>query len=166
MPDIEENYGIEIFERICDAFLALDNNLHLTYLNKVATSLINENAGYLIGKHISLMFPEERFPIFLDACNMALQKQQLVVQEEYLDNDTHFFQYRIYPSGGGLSILITDSTDRKKAEEKIVESELRFRTLTKYAPVGIFETDANGSTTYCRKMAVSTHHSRPIPRPI
>jgi PAS domain S-box-containing protein len=35
-----------------------------------------------------------------------------------------------------------------KTFHKIADSELRFRTLTKTAPVGIFETDATGLTTY------------------
>lgn len=43
---------------------------------------------------------------------------------------------------------IVDISIRKKNEEKIAESELRFRTLTKTAPVGIFETDAKGATTF------------------
>jgi PAS domain S-box-containing protein len=46
-----------------------------------------------------------------------------------------------------LSTII-DISAKKKAEEKITGSELRFRTLTKTAPVGIFETDADGNTTY------------------
>ena len=37
---------------------------------------------------------------------------------------------------------------RKKAEEAIVESEQRYHTLTEVCPVGIFRTDAAGSTTY------------------
>jgi PAS domain S-box-containing protein len=46
-----------------------------------------------------------------------------------------------------LSTIIDFST-KKEAEIKIANSELRFRTLAKAAPVGIFETDANGNTTY------------------
>jgi len=43
---------------------------------------------------------------------------------------------------------IIDISKKKKAEKKISESELRFRTLTSTAPVGIFETDDKGLTTY------------------
>jgi PAS domain S-box-containing protein len=43
---------------------------------------------------------------------------------------------------------VRDITVKKENEKKITDSELRFRTLTKTAPVGIFETDANGSTTF------------------
>ena len=46
-----------------------------------------------------------------------------------------------------LSTVI-DISKKKEAEEKISDSELRFRTLTRTAPVGIFETDAQGNTTY------------------
>lgn len=41
-----------------------------------------------------------------------------------------------------------DITERKKAEEALINNELRFRTLTGNAPVGIFQTDAAGKTTY------------------
>jgi len=41
-----------------------------------------------------------------------------------------------------------DITDYKKAEEALSNNELRFRTLTSNAPVGIFQTDINGKTSY------------------
>lgn len=37
---------------------------------------------------------------------------------------------------------------RKKAEESVLESEQRYQTLAEVSPVGIFRTDALGSTTY------------------
>ena len=37
---------------------------------------------------------------------------------------------------------------RKKAELSVLESEHRYQTLTEVSPVGIFRTDASGSTTY------------------
>ncbi len=43
---------------------------------------------------------------------------------------------------------ILDISIKKEAEENIAGSELRFRTLAKTAPVGIFETDAKGNTIY------------------
>jgi two-component system, NarL family, sensor histidine kinase NreB len=46
-----------------------------------------------------------------------------------------------------LSIRI-DITERKNTEEELSRNELRFRTLTGNAPVGIFQTDAAGKTIY------------------
>ncbi len=38
--------------------------------------------------------------------------------------------------------------ENKRAEEELRASEIRYKTLTDYAPVGIFGTDISGSTTY------------------
>ena len=38
--------------------------------------------------------------------------------------------------------------ERKQAEQELRISEERYQTLAKISPVGIFQTDANGSTTY------------------
>jgi two-component system, cell cycle sensor histidine kinase and response regulator CckA len=46
------------------------------------------------------------------------------------------------------SMIIRDITDRKRAEEALRKSEHRFQTLAEMSPVGIFQTDAQGSTTY------------------
>jgi PAS domain S-box-containing protein len=43
---------------------------------------------------------------------------------------------------------ISDITERKRAEEALITSELRFRILTGNAPTGIFQTDAHGKNTY------------------
>jgi PAS domain S-box-containing protein len=44
--------------------------------------------------------------------------------------------------------ILQDITERKEAEEELSRSELRYRTLTSNAPVGIFQTDAAGNTNY------------------
>ena len=44
--------------------------------------------------------------------------------------------------------MAIDITERKKAEEKLIESELLFRGLTSNAPVGIFKTDIEGSCNF------------------
>ncbi len=57
----------------------------------------------------------------------------------FLNEDRTPYQY--------LSIR-KDITEKKKAEEELSKNELRFRTLTSNAPVGIFQTDAAGKTIY------------------
>lgn len=44
--------------------------------------------------------------------------------------------------------VIKDITKRKVAEEKIIESEQRFKTLSKISPVAIFRTNNHGELTY------------------
>lgn len=51
--------------------------------------------------------------------------------------------------------FIRDISVRKKAEEEIINSELRFRTLTANAPVGIFQCDVDGKTIYVNEAFLS-----------
>jgi PAS domain S-box-containing protein len=48
----------------------------------------------------------------------------------------------------GASKVARDVTERKQAEEALQASELRFRTLTSHAPVGIFMTDREGNCLF------------------
>jgi len=45
-------------------------------------------------------------------------------------------------------VIANDITEKIAAEEELSRNELRFRTLTSNAPVGIFQTDAKGKTIY------------------
>ncbi len=138
----------EVYERVTDGFMAIDHNWHYTYVNKKAGELLGKDPAYLVGKHVWMEFPQTADDPFYLAYHRAMEKQEMTVVEDYTEAYDRWFQNLIYPSPDGLSIFLTDITSRKKAEKIVSDSELRFRTLTRNAPVGIFETDANGATTY------------------
>ncbi|HEX7577126.1 MAG TPA: PAS domain S-box protein, partial [Verrucomicrobiae bacterium] len=48
----------------------------------------------------------------------------------------------------GTCGISRDITERKRADEAVRESERRFQTLANTSPIGIFQTDAQGQTTY------------------
>ncbi|MCX6317529.1 MAG: PAS domain S-box protein [Bacteroidetes bacterium] len=54
---------------------------------------------------------------------------------------------RMLPDGNVMAIL-RDVTEKSEAERALRNSELRFRALASNVPVGIFETDTEGQTTY------------------
>jgi len=138
----------EMYERVSDGFIAIDRNWNYKYVNKRAGELLGKDPAYLIGKHMWTEFPQEETNPFYKAYHQAMESQEMVTVEEYVESYGIWFQNLVYPAADGLSIFFRDITDRKENEKKITESEIRFRTLTKTAPVGIFETDASGSTTY------------------
>ncbi|MGB4843740.1 MAG: PAS domain S-box protein [Ferruginibacter sp.] len=137
-----------IYERVTDAFVSINNNWQYTYINKKAGELLEKDPAYLVGKNIWEEFPEDIDQPVYAAYQQAMKRQEVIVMEEYYPSFDRWFQNQIYPSDNGLSVFFSDITIRKKAEARIAESELRFRTLTKHAPVGIFETNADGLTTY------------------
>ena len=138
----------EVYERVTDGFIAIDHNWCYSYVNKKAGELLGKDPAYLIGKHVWTEFPQEDDNPFYLSYLQAMERQEMRIVEEYSRPHNRWFQNLIYPSPDGLSIFLTDITASKKVQLEIAESELRFRTLTRAAPVGIFETDAAGSTTF------------------
>jgi diguanylate cyclase (GGDEF)-like protein/PAS domain S-box-containing protein len=57
--------------------------------------------------------------------------------------------------GGGLSYAVSRTlTNRKRAEEALRDSELRYRTLANLSPVGIFRNDREGNNIYNNQRAL------------
>ena len=48
----------------------------------------------------------------------------------------------------GIATISRDVTEQKRAERRLRTSEHRFRTLTRFAPVGLFFTDVDGRLTF------------------
>ena len=117
------------FDRISDAFVALDNNCCYTYMNKKAGEIFNRKPEEMIGKHIWTEFPESVHHPFFKAYYHAIETQQYINLEDYYAPSDRWFENHIYPSYDGLSIFFRDISDKKRSEEKIEQSEKRFRAL-------------------------------------
>lgn len=121
-----EHERTEAFERITDAFVALDRDWRYTYVNDKAGKLLGRAPADLIGKHIWTEFPEGKGRKFHLAYERAIATQESIVLEEYYAPYDRWFENRIFPSPEGLSIYFHDITQRKVAEETIKQYETIF----------------------------------------
>jgi PAS domain S-box-containing protein len=108
---------------ISDGIVSLDTDWCYTYVNRKAGELLGREPGSLIGKHIWTEFPEGVDLPFYKAYNRAFATQQKQVFQEYYQTFDSWFENRIYPSEGGLTIYFSDITEKKKAEESIIQKE-------------------------------------------
>jgi PAS domain S-box-containing protein len=125
--------------------------------NAGAERLFGYTAEEAVGRHITLIIPPER----LDEEDMILAK---IARGEPIE---HYETIRAAKDGRRLHISLTvspvrdvegrvigaskvarDVTERQQAEEALRASELRFRTLTAHAPVGIFTADPEGNLLF------------------
>lgn len=134
-----------IFERITDAFVALDTVWRYTYVNRKAAEIFGRMPEDLVGKHIWTEFPEGIGQPFYQAYHRAMREQTAIFLEEYYSPYDRWFENRIYPSQDGLSIYFTDITERKKMEIALRESERYNRTLFESSVIGLALCRMDGS---------------------
>lgn len=127
-----------VFERVTDAFVALDRDWRYTYVNAQAGKLFGRRPEELVGKHIWTEFPEGVGQPFHRAYERALAEQRPIRLEEYFAPWDRWFENVIYPSLDGVSIYFHDVTEAKRVEAALRESELRYRTLFDAAGDAIF----------------------------
>ena len=138
----------DVYARITDGVVAFDSNWNYTYMNNSAGVMMDRDPVQMIGKNVWIEFPHLKGSEIEQAYFKAMEKQEAITLEQYFAPYDIWYLHMIYPSPNALSVFFKDVSSKKINERKIEESELRFRTLTRHAPVGIFETDAAGLTTY------------------
>ena len=139
--DIEEVYG-----RISDAFLALDEEWRFTYLNDRAHELINLEGAELVGENVWEQFPAAMSRLFKPKYEHAMYEQEDVTFEEYYPEPLDaWFEVSAYPSETGLSVYFQDVTERKGMERELRRSEARFRMLAEELDEVVWMATADGA---------------------
>lgn len=139
----EENYRT-IMQRVSDGFVALDKHWRYTYINKEAGEIMNRDPATLIGKNIWEEFPEGIGKPFFLAYHKAMQTQQYIHLEEYYEPFEVWLENHIYPSQEGLSIFFRNITERKKDEQRIIQSEENLKAIFDNASEGFILLDKEG----------------------
>ena len=113
----DESERSRVFERITDAYVALDTQWRYTYVNATAGAMFGRDPASLIGKHIWTEFPEGLDQPFHRAYEQAMAEQQPVTLVAHYAPYGRWFENRIYPSRDGLTIYFSDITPQKRAEQ-------------------------------------------------
>ncbi len=113
----------QVFERITDAFIALDKEWRYTHVNNIAAAMHRKTEADLIGKKIWDVFPDIVGEPFYHALQHAALSGNAERLELYFSKEDKWYEDLIYPGKDGISVYYHDITVRKKAEEKLIKSE-------------------------------------------
>ncbi|WP_439027173.1 bacterio-opsin activator domain-containing protein [Haloarchaeobius sp. DT45] len=107
------------FERVTDAFFALDTAFDFQYVNEHAAELLDVDPDTVVGDNVWERFPEAVNSTFQAQYERALETQESVAFEEYFPPLETWFSVRAYPSETGLSVYFRDVTARKEREQEL-----------------------------------------------
>lgn len=131
----------QVFERITDAYVALDRDWRYTYLNAKACDFFGRRAEDLIGRHIWTEFPEGVDQPLQRACEQAMAEQRPVQIEAFHAPYNRWFENRVYPSANGLTIHFLDITERRHAEQELLQHQRMLAQAQQVAHIGSWEWD-------------------------
>ncbi|MEZ3117757.1 PAS domain S-box protein [Halobaculum sp. MBLA0147] len=114
-----------ISERVTDAFFAVDEDWHVTYVNEAGAAVLRGAMGAdyteseLLGRHLWEEIPQAVDTEFYAQYTHAMETGEPVsFESEYAPLDT-WFDVRAFPDEDGLSVYFTDVTDRKRRERAL-----------------------------------------------
>jgi len=126
--------GEEVFERIDDAFFALDEEGRFTYLNDRAEEVLDVHGENVVGDNVWEVFPGAVDTTFQREYERAMETQESVSFEEYYDPLGKWFSVTAYPSETGLSVYFRDVTERRERERELE----RYETIVETVQDGIY----------------------------
>ncbi len=132
-----------ILERIDDGFFATDENSVITFWNTRAEILLEAKREDVIGKNLHELFKNQSSMAFYNHYQKAIKENTTIHFEEYSTRTNKWFAVSAFASVNGLSVYFKDVTENKAAEEKIKESELRYKSIIDQATDAICIADAS-----------------------
>ncbi|MBD1909154.1 ATP-binding protein [Leptolyngbya sp. FACHB-8] len=147
--------AIEILESITDAFVCVDHEWRVTYINHEAAQLNDLQAEELIGKTQQEMGPWAIATVIEETHRRITAESGAIRFEGFDQPSKRWLEIHAYPCKVGCSIYFRDITERKRDKAKrqqveaaLYESESRFRLIVESAKdYAIFTLDLDGVIT-------------------
>jgi len=163
LKESEEKYRIMV-EQAPDAIFRFDLNGTVTSCNLASLAITGFSEKELVGK----LFPEfvplvdsskELFGLydflFSGGVPEPFEVRFQTKNGDYFFGEVHTSLLKEGEKITGFQAIVRDTSERKKAEEALRESEKRFRELSELLPEIIFEADSKGVLTFVNRESYS-----------
>lgn len=135
-----------VLESITDAFVALDAQWRITYMNAEAERLMGRHRNEFIGRSHWEVWPAS-VGTEVERQYRRVAAEQVPAQFENLYDDGQmrvWFEVRAFPAeGGGVSVFYRDITAEKEARDTAERAERQLRLVIDAAPLLISYVDAH-----------------------
>ena len=138
LRESEEKYRATV-ESISDGFFALTGeDLIVTYFNPAAEELLGRKTNDILGKPLFEVFLEAKGSVFEKKYRQAYRTKKFLSFETYFGAKPYenWYDVRVYPGGQSISVFFQVTTERKRAEEALKESEDKLARSRKMEAMG------------------------------
>ena len=141
------------FDGITDAVCLLDNDAKILQCNQIMGALAGKKPEEVVGQNCCQIVHGS--PIPLDGCPFVRMRSSLKSEEVELSVDGQWLRVVVDPLKDddgkltGAVHIISDITERKRAEAALQRSEAKYRDIVELAPDGIVTADTRGIVTSC-----------------
>jgi signal transduction histidine kinase len=108
-----------VLERISDGVVALDSDLRFTYLNGPAAALLGTDRDALLGRQVWESLSDDIAAVFRPPLVRAVETGTEQSCEWVGPERGWSWLVRFYPDDDGLTIVVTETTDRRRHEETL-----------------------------------------------
>jgi len=135
----------EILESIADNFIVLDRNWNYFYSNQQSAEIVGLKPKEIIGKNFWQLFPDYVGSFVEENMREAMEKREIrrfQVSPKY-SNEHRLVS--VFPSVDGISLISTNITHLKKAEDALKESEGKLLEAQTLAKMGNYTVDVRNN---------------------
>ncbi|HLX40811.1 MAG TPA: PAS domain-containing sensor histidine kinase [Ktedonobacteraceae bacterium] len=133
--------SLNVLETMSDAFMLLDNQWYIAYVNPQAEPILQRSREELTGKNIWEVFPEGVGSPSYHKYQQSLKTLQPVQFVEFYRAIHKWIEARVFPSAEGLAIYFLDVTSHIQAQQELRLSEERLRLALSGTSVTIYQQD-------------------------
>ena len=144
-----------VLERLTDGFAGLDTEFRFTYINRRVSQILKMHPSELVGRKITELFPWiEKYDSYQDVLN-AFKSQLYTTSINYFKPLDFYHENHIYPDKNGVTVFIRDVTEKRKAQEALRLSIMRYKTFIEEAvdPIFVYAPEKNRYTDVNRRAA-------------
>ncbi|HEV7745392.1 MAG TPA: PAS domain S-box protein [Pyrinomonadaceae bacterium] len=118
-----------VLNSVTNVHILFDSEFRYVYVNEAAVRTIGRPREGILGRTIWELYPDLVGTELDRQCHLAMEERvPLAFDFHYLKRNI-WWESRVSPTPGGLSVYATDISERKRVEEQLRESEERFRQM-------------------------------------
>lgn len=137
-----------IIESIAEGYVAVDAKWNIIHMNKNVARILGVNSQSANTMHIWRCKGMKGHRNLYNAAAKVKHDNAGMSVEEFFPHLKAWYEVRIYPSPSDTHILFRDITESKRSEDRVRDSERRFRALIERSSDVIALMDQHGIMTY------------------